>query len=138
MIQDTCCNTSRSPKAGFKITVSHKSPQQVDEKYNGNLFFWYFPVMNKSVRETPLILWLQGGPGASSLFGLFEEIGPYTVTDDLKVKGNFTPFKINVQWPITGYYNNNASLGWGLFCPRGKDSWVIYGLYVMYKLAHRP
>lgn len=86
-----------SPKVGFKITVSLSliSPQQVDEKYNGNLFFWYFPVMNKSVRETPLILWLQGGPGASSLFGLFEEIGPYTVTEDLKVKGNFTPFKIN-------------------------------------------
>ncbi|XP_045763413.1 venom serine carboxypeptidase-like [Maniola jurtina] len=58
----------------------------VDKEYNSNLFFWYFPVMRKPLNETPLILWLQGGPGSSSLYGLFEEIGPYTITKDLKVE----------------------------------------------------
>ncbi|XP_052893201.1 vitellogenic carboxypeptidase-like [Anopheles moucheti] len=56
----------------------------VDKRFNSNLYFWYFPA--KENRTTaPLILWLQGGPGASSLFGLFEENGPLRVTADLMV-----------------------------------------------------
>lgn len=31
--------------------------------------------------SAPLILWLQGGPGGSSLFGLFNEQGPIVVDD---------------------------------------------------------
>lgn len=27
-------------------------------------------------------MWLQGGPGATSMFGLFDEIGPISVTED--------------------------------------------------------
>ncbi|XP_023950004.1 venom serine carboxypeptidase-like [Bicyclus anynana] len=49
----------------------------VNKTYNSNTFFWYFPVLNKKVNETPWIIWLQGGPGVSSLIGLFDEIGPF-------------------------------------------------------------
>ncbi len=30
--------------------------------------------------RVPLILWLQGGPGASSQFGAFTELGPIRIT----------------------------------------------------------
>lgn len=49
----------------------------VNKTFNSNMFFWYFPVEKKPVNETPWIIWLQGGPGASSLTGLFDEIGPF-------------------------------------------------------------
>lgn len=54
----------------------------VNKEYNANLWFWYFPVSDNPVEETPWIIWLQGGPGASSLYGLFTEIGPFAVSDD--------------------------------------------------------
>ncbi|CAF4787517.1 unnamed protein product [Pieris macdunnoughi] len=60
----------------------------VDEKYDSNSFFWYFPVEGKQVNETPWIIWLQGGPGASSLTGLFEEVGPLRVSKLGAIKRN--------------------------------------------------
>ncbi|XP_052896921.1 venom serine carboxypeptidase [Anopheles moucheti] len=55
----------------------------VDETTNSNLFFWYFAA--KLSHESPVVLWLQGGPGASSLYGLFTENGPFAVRNDLKL-----------------------------------------------------
>lgn len=48
----------------------------VNESTNANMFFWYFPAAAQS-ETAPVVLWLQGGPGASSLFGLFTENGPF-------------------------------------------------------------
>ena len=43
-----------------------------------NLFYWFFRNANPSA---PLILWLNGGPGASSMMGTFLENGPLRVSD---------------------------------------------------------
>ncbi|XP_076253677.1 venom serine carboxypeptidase-like [Rhynchophorus ferrugineus] len=56
----------------------------VDKTFNSNLFFWFF-LSENNPSEDPLIVWLQGGPGASSLFGLFTENGPYIVSENLKL-----------------------------------------------------
>jgi len=57
----------------------------VNKEHNSNIFFWFFePLHGKVDKDTPILLWLQGGPGASSLYGLFVENGPLQVTADGK------------------------------------------------------
>eukprot|EP00729_Bicosta_minor_P006640 gene6640-32942_t len=41
-----------------------------------NMFWWYFPPQNGNT-SAPTVLWLQGGPGGSSLFGMMCEMGPF-------------------------------------------------------------
>ncbi|XP_067403513.1 retinoid-inducible serine carboxypeptidase [Emydura macquarii macquarii] len=51
----------------------------VTVRSNAHMFWWLYYANNptKNFTELPLIMWLQGGPGASGCgFGNFEEIGP--------------------------------------------------------------
>ncbi|CAG8107756.1 unnamed protein product [Penicillium salamii] len=45
-----------------------------------HLFFWYFESQNDPVAD-PLTLWMTGGPGDSSMLGLFLEIGPCLINE---------------------------------------------------------
>ena len=63
----------------------------VNKTYDSNLFFWFFPAQNADA-SAPLLVWLQGGPGSSSLFGLFTEQGPILVDKDHKLKAR------NITW----------------------------------------
>lgn len=67
----------------FGNVASYSGYLTVNERFGSNVFFWYFPA-ETNVDAAPVVLWLQGGPGASSLYGLFEENGPFAVDD----KGN--------------------------------------------------
>ncbi|GFO45469.1 carboxypeptidase [Plakobranchus ocellatus] len=58
----------------------------VDERLDKNLFFWFFPAAKIEPKDAPLVLYLNGGPGYSSLVGLFAEIGPFTVDKDLNIQ----------------------------------------------------
>ncbi|XP_072934475.1 venom serine carboxypeptidase-like [Epargyreus clarus] len=61
----------------------------VDKKYDGNQFFWYFPAMNRN-KDAPVLLWLQGGPGSPSEFGLFIENGPLQVRNETFERRRYT------------------------------------------------
>ncbi|XP_045683966.1 probable serine carboxypeptidase CPVL isoform X2 [Phyllostomus hastatus] len=69
------------PLQGLDL-VSYCGFLTVNKTYNSNLFFWFFPAKMQS-STAPLVVWLQGGPGSSSLFGLFMENGPFAVTKNL-------------------------------------------------------
>ncbi|XP_036897128.1 probable serine carboxypeptidase CPVL [Sturnira hondurensis] len=70
-----------APFQGLNM-VSYCGFLTVNKTYNSNLFFWFFPAKTES-STAPVVVWLQGGPGVSSLLGLFVEHGPYVVTKNL-------------------------------------------------------
>jgi cathepsin A (carboxypeptidase C) len=62
-----------------------------------DMFYWLFK-SRSNVETDPLVIWLTGGPGCSSVLALFTENGPFSVKDDLTLQGN------DYSW------NNNANL----------------------------
>ncbi|XP_039764572.1 venom serine carboxypeptidase-like isoform X2 [Pararge aegeria] len=60
----------------------------VNKRYNSNMFFWFFP--KADMGRSPWIIWLQGGPGASSMIGVFDLIGPIQIVDGKVTSRNVT------------------------------------------------
>ncbi|KAJ9586801.1 hypothetical protein L9F63_019587, partial [Diploptera punctata] len=91
-----------------EITPSYSGFFTVNKKFNSNLFFWFFPA-EYDYENAPVVLWLQGGPGTSSLFGLFTELGPFFVAED-----NATLIKNSYSWKYT--YNINNTDNFASYC----------------------
>ncbi|RLN46603.1 hypothetical protein BBI17_008048 [Phytophthora kernoviae] len=77
-------------EAGY-IHLSNK----VDDHY----FYWFFEAQHNA-STAPLVIWLTGGPGGSSLLALFSENGPCRIQPDLttKVHPYSWTYEANVIW----------------------------------------
>ncbi|KAL2230437.1 serine carboxypeptidase-like 40 [Sesamum indicum] len=70
---------------GGYVTVDRKA---------GRAFYYYFVEAQRSHKSLPLLLWLNGGPGCSSLaYGAMQELGPFRVHSDGK-----TLYKNRFAW----------------------------------------
>ncbi|KAG7389969.1 hypothetical protein PHYPSEUDO_009227 [Phytophthora pseudosyringae] len=72
-----------------------KLPNKQDDRY----FYWFFE-SRRAPAADPLVLWLSGGPGVSSLMTLLSENGPCFVKEDLSTETNPNAWnaEANVIW----------------------------------------
>ncbi|KAF5728155.1 serine carboxypeptidase-like 34 [Tripterygium wilfordii] len=85
------------PKVTFKQYSGYVT---VNQTHGRALFYWFFQATHEPTKQ-PLLLWLNGGPGCSSIgYGLAEELGPF-----FPHKGNPECLKFN---PYT--WNKAANL----------------------------
>ncbi|KAF1329239.1 Serine protease family s10, partial [Globisporangium splendens] len=108
-----------------------KLPNKKDDHY----FYWYFESRSNPSTD-PLVLWLTGGPGCSSMMAMLTENGPCQVQTDLSTKLN--PYswtnESNVVWldqPTTVGFtygaeedadNNEDNVGENIF-------WFLQGFF---------
>uniref|UniRef100_A0A7N0V643 Carboxypeptidase n=1 Tax=Kalanchoe fedtschenkoi TaxID=63787 RepID=A0A7N0V643_KALFE len=73
------------PGQDFDVNFTHFSGYvTVDEASGRNLFYWLIEAVEVP-ESKPLVLWLNGGPGCSSIaYGEAEEIGPFHIESDGK------------------------------------------------------
>ncbi|GMT13861.1 hypothetical protein PFISCL1PPCAC_5158, partial [Pristionchus fissidentatus] len=76
---------------------------------NCRIFYVLCEAIRVDPSSAPLIIWFQGGPGGSSLHGLFTENGPYRVTEEGNVL-TFNEFSWN-QYANVLYLESPAGVG---------------------------
>ncbi|KAK3934648.1 Alpha/Beta hydrolase protein [Diplogelasinospora grovesii] len=69
-----------APDSEICVAGSRQFTGQVTVTENNSLFFWFFESRNDP-KNSPVIIWMNGGPGGSSMNGLLKEVGPCSVNE---------------------------------------------------------
>ncbi|KAL5721517.1 hypothetical protein ACHQM5_005154 [Ranunculus cassubicifolius] len=111
---DLVTNLPGQPAVNFKHFAGYVKLRKEDEKA---LFYWFFEAQDH-VAERPIVLWLNGGPGCSSVaYGAAQELGPFLArnNDSNLVLNKFSWNKaanlLFLEAPVgVGYsYTNNSA-----------------------------
>lgn len=97
----------------------------VQDGISYSMQMWYMLILAENVtdpRTAPLVLWSNGGPGASSAYGLFTELGPFTLSSKSLETNPPTLFRNPYAW--TGLasvliLNGPAPVGYSYCTPAG-------------------
>ncbi len=96
-----------------------------NSKFRGELFYWFFESQSvvrpkdnfdwqpdkEQLEKIPLVIWLNGGPGGSSAFGLFCENGPLRMNDDAVCSVVPNPFSWNQKAHVM-YWDQPVGTGY--------------------------
>ncbi|CAK7197924.1 hypothetical protein SEUCBS139899_000574 [Sporothrix eucalyptigena] len=103
-----------------------------DDENDKHLFYWFFESRNDP-KNDPVVLWLNGGPGCSSLTGLFFELGPAAVDEKIKIVNNVNSWNANasvifLDQPVNvGYSYSGQSVSNTVAA--GKDVYALLTLF---------
>ncbi|KAK4991611.1 hypothetical protein LTR66_006493 [Elasticomyces elasticus] len=103
-----------------------------DDEEDKHLFYWFFESRNDPAND-PVVLWLNGGPGCSSLTGLFMELGPSFVNKKRGVDYNPSSWNSNasvifLDQPVNvGYSYSGGSVSNTVAA--GKDVYALLALF---------
>ena len=101
----------------------------------GEMFLHYICAMAPEWKSKPLSIWYNGGPGAPSTFGLFQEFGPFLLTADslltAEYKATGVPTPIANAWTWANEtslceIDSPAPMG-ASYCTEGNGSATSHG-----------
>ncbi|XP_057731364.1 serine carboxypeptidase II-2 [Arachis stenosperma] len=84
-VQQKLDKVGKLPGQSFDIKFQHYSGYVTVNEEAGRALFYWFMEADQDPQTKPLLLWLNGGPGCSSIaYGEAEEIGPFHINPDGK------------------------------------------------------
>ncbi|RPA79836.1 alpha/beta-hydrolase [Ascobolus immersus RN42] len=77
------CRTAKKDQAQITgyVTLPPGTLQGYEQDFPINTFFWFVEA-RENPKDAPLTIWMNGGPGSSSMIGLFGEVGPCQIVED--------------------------------------------------------
>ncbi len=99
-------NRRKSEVGGLALPrplLSYSGFITVNASAGSHLFFWFFPAASGNA-SAPVVLWLQGGPGATGLFGLLKEHGAF-FADVNQGRFNLNIYKASLPLPLLSVKN---------------------------------
>jgi len=107
----------------------------LDTDDDRHFFFWFFESRSKPSKD-PLVLWINGGPGSSSMYGLLQELGPCRI-NTITSKTEFNPDAWNsnanvifLDQPVNTGFSYSDSVDVGTSEAAGKDVAAFIQLFL--------